>query len=135
MATLETLRFDNTYARLPEVFYRRVEPTPLPAPYLVSFNAAAAELIGLDPREAARPEFVENFGGNRRLPGGEPGAAVYAGHQFGTFVPQLGDGRAVLLGEAVGPRGGRWDMQLKGAGRFAEPPPEGSRRVVVSCSS
>ncbi|MDQ3805171.1 MAG: YdiU family protein [Acidobacteriota bacterium] len=116
MPTLETLRFDNTYARLPEVFYRRVEPTPLPAPYLVSFNAAAAELIGLDPREAARPEFVEYFGGNRRLPGGEPVAAVYAGHQFGTFVPQLGDGRAILLGEAVGPRGGRWDVQLKGAG-------------------
>jgi uncharacterized protein YdiU (UPF0061 family) len=116
MSTLETLRFDNTYARLPEVFYRRLEPTPLPAPYLVSFNAAAAGLIGLDPREAARPEFAEYFAGNRRLPGSEPVAAVYAGHQFGTFVPQLGDGRAILLGEAVNAQGGRWDVQLKGAG-------------------
>ena len=116
--TLETLRFDNTYARLPEAFYRRVEPTTLPAPYLVSFNDAAAELIGLDPREAARPEFVEYFSGNKLLPGAEPVSAIYAGHQFGTFVPQLGDGRAILLGEAVGaPGGGRWDVQLKGAGQ------------------
>jgi hypothetical protein len=117
MLTLETLRFDNTYARLPEAFYRRVEPTPLPAPHLVSFNAAAAELIGLDPREAGRPEFVEYFCGNRVPPGGEPLSAVYAGHQFGTYVPQLGDGRAILLGEAVGAGGRRWDVQLKGAGR------------------
>jgi serine/tyrosine/threonine adenylyltransferase len=116
-ATLETLRFDNTFARLPGAFYRRVNPTPLPSPYLVSFNAAAAELIGLDPREAERPEFVEYFSGNRLLPSSEPVSAIYAGHQFGTFVPQLGDGRAILLGEAVGDRGERWDVQLKGAGR------------------
>ena len=116
MPTLETIRFDNTYARLPEAFYRRVEPTPLPAPHLVSFNAEAAELIGLDPREASRPEFVEYFCGNKLLPGSEPLAAIYAGHQFGTFVPQLGDGRAILLGEAINARGERWDVQLKGAG-------------------
>ena len=115
-SALETLRFENTYARLPDAFYRRVEPTPLVKPYLVSFNRAAAELIGLDPREAERAEFVEYFSGNKPLPGSEPLAAVYAGHQFGTFVPQLGDGRAILLGEVVNTRGERWDVQLKGAG-------------------
>ena len=116
MADLENLRFDNTYARLPGIFYRRVEPTPLPAPYLVSFNEKAAELIGLDPQEVSKPEFVEYFTGNKLLPGSEPISAIYAGHQFGSFVPQLGDGRAILLGEAVNEKGERWDIQLKGAG-------------------
>ena len=116
MASLENLRFDNTYARLPENFYRRINPTPLPAPYLVSFNEKAAELIGLDPQETTKPKFVEYFTGNKLLPGSAPVSAIYAGHQFGTFVPQLGDGRAILLGEAVNEKGGRWDIQLKGAG-------------------
>ncbi len=116
MFTLETVRFDNTYAGLPEIFYRRVKPTPLPAPYLVSFNEKAAELIGLDPQEAQKPEFVEYFTGNKLLSGSEPISAIYAGHQFGTFVPQLGDGRAILLGEAVNNKGERFDIQLKGAG-------------------
>lgn len=116
MATLDNLVFDNTFARLPEVFFRRVEPTPLPAPYLVSFNEKAAELIGLDAGESAKPEFVEYFTGNKLFPGSEPISAIYAGHQFGTFVPQLGDGRAILLGEAVNAKGERFDVQLKGAG-------------------
>jgi len=116
MADLDNLHFDNTYARLPEVFYRRVNPTALPAPYLVSFNEKAAELIGLDPQEAAKPEFVEYFTGNKLLTGSEPISAIYAGHQFGTFVSQLGDGRAILLGEAVNEKGERYDIQLKGAG-------------------
>ena len=116
MFTLETLEFDNTYARLPEVFRRLVKPTALPAPYLVSFNQRAAELIDLDPREAARPEFADYFTGNKLFVGSEPIAAIYAGHQFGSFVPQLGDGRAILLGETVNERGERWDIQLKGAG-------------------
>lgn len=116
MFTLDNVRFDNTYARLPEAFYRRVNPTPLSAPYLVSFNAAVAELIGLDPQEVSKPEFVEYFTGNSLLPGSEPISAIYAGHQFGTFVPQLGDGRAILLGETVNERNEHWDIQLKGAG-------------------
>jgi uncharacterized protein YdiU (UPF0061 family) len=116
MAALDNLHFDNTYARLPEVFYRRVNPTPLPAPYLVSFNEKAAELIGLDPQEATKPEFVEYFTGNKLPAGSEPISAIYAGHQFGTFVSQLGDGRAILLGEAVNEKGERYDIQLKGAG-------------------
>lgn len=116
MNTLENLQFDNTFASLPENFYRRVEPTPLPAPYLVSFNNDAAELIGLDRDEAAKLEFVEYFTGNKSLPGSEPVSAIYAGHQFGHFVQQLGDGRAILLGEATGDNGERYDIQLKGAG-------------------
>lgn len=116
MNTLDNIRFNNTFASLPEVFYRRVQPTPLPAPYLVSFNRKAAELIGLDPNEAANPEFVEYFTGNKLLNGSVPVSAIYAGHQFGTFVQQLGDGRAILLGEAVNDKGERFDIQLKGAG-------------------
>ena len=115
-ARLEELRFDNRYGRLPPGFYTRLAPTPLPDPYLVAFNPAAADLIGLAPEEAQRAEFAEIFCGNRLLPGFDPLAAVYAGHQFGMFVPQLGDGRAILLGEAAGAQG-RWDLQLKGAGK------------------
>lgn len=119
MRRLEELQFDNTYARLPAAFHSRVSPTALPAPYLVSFNPAAAELIDLDPREAARPEFVEYFGGKLTLPGAEPLAMLYAGHQFGSYVPQLGDGRAILLGEVRRAGGAKWDLHLKGAGPTA----------------
>ena len=116
MVNLKNLHFDNTYARLPEKFYRRVTPTALPAPYLISFDEKVAELIGLDAGEAAKPEFVEYFTGNKILTGSEPISAIYAGHQFGVFVQQLGDGRAILLGEVVNENGERFDIQLKGAG-------------------
>lgn len=119
MRKLEELQFNNTYARLPPVFHSAIAPIPLPDPYLVSFNPAAAELIDLDPREAERPEFVEYFSGNRSLPGAEPLAMLYAGHQFGSYVPQLGDGRAILLGEVKNSRGAKWDLHLKGAGPTA----------------
>src|SRR5688500_7035146 len=98
MRTLEQLSFTNTYAALSDAFYQRVNPTPVPEPYLVAFNEDAARLIDLDPAEAKRPEFVEYFAGNRLLPGSSPVAMRYAGHQFGVYVPQLGDGRAILLG-------------------------------------
>ena len=116
MQKLETLTFDNTYARLPEAFFARQAPTPMPAPYLISFNADAAKLIDLHPDEAKRPEFAEYFSGNRTLPGSAPLAMLYAGHQFGHYVPQLGDGRAILLGEALSQTGQHWDIQLKGGG-------------------
>lgn len=116
MANLENLHFENTFASLPEKFYRRVSPTTLPAPYLVSFNEKVANLIGLDANEASKAEFVEYFTGNKILPNSEPISAIYAGHQFGTFVQQLGDGRAILLGEVVNESGERFDVQLKGAG-------------------
>ena len=95
---LETLSFDNTYARLPEAFHAKLNPTPFSSnPYLVSFNPAAAELIGLDSTEAKRPEFASLFGGSMLAPGMDPLAMLYSGHQFGVYVPQLGDGRAILL--------------------------------------
>ena len=91
---LAGLTWDNSYARLPAAFHTRLQPTPLPDPYLVAFNPDGAALLGLDPDEAARPGFLDAFAGNAPLPGSEPLAAIYAGHQFGVFVPQLGDGRA-----------------------------------------
>ena len=115
--TLEELPFDNTYARLPEAFYARVEPTPLPNPVLVSFNPDAAALLDLDPAEAARPEFAGAFGGQLLIPGSEPVAMLYSGHQFGIYAGQLGDGRAILLGEVRNSRGESWDLHLKGAGQ------------------
>ncbi|HKA06266.1 MAG TPA: YdiU family protein [Gemmataceae bacterium] len=117
MRTLVDLPFDNTYARLPAAFYQRVEPTPVPDPYLVAFNPDAARLIDLDPAEAQKADFVEYFAGNKLLPGSEPVAMKYAGHQFGSWVPQLGDGRAILLGEVKNAAGERWDLHLKGAGK------------------
>ncbi len=116
MRKLEQLNFENSFARLPGLFHSRLKPTPLPAPYLVSFNADAARLIDLDPGEAARGDFAEHFAGNRLLPGGDPLAMLYAGHQFGHYVPQLGDGRAILLGEVKNRVGETWEIQLKGAG-------------------
>ncbi|MFI5223613.1 MAG: protein adenylyltransferase SelO family protein, partial [Nitrospirales bacterium] len=114
---LESLTFDNTYARLSEAFYAKLHPTPFSEPpHLISFNPAAAELIDLDPDEAKRPEFAAVFGGSMLIPGMEPLAMLYSGHQFGVYVPQLGDGRAILLGEVRNKRGEKWDLHLKGAG-------------------
>ncbi|MBL8471291.1 MAG: YdiU family protein [Rhodocyclaceae bacterium] len=114
--SLETLPWVNSFARLAPAFYTRLEPWQLPDPYLVCASAEVAKLIGLSAPEIARPEFVQAFCGNLLLPGTEPLAAVYSGHQFGTWAGQLGDGRAHLLGEVRG-TGGNWEIQLKGAGR------------------
>ena len=115
--TLETLSFDNTYARLPPAFYAKLHPTPFGSPpYLVHANRAAAALIDLDQEQFQRPEFAALFGGKALAPGMEPLAMLYSGHQFGVYVPQLGDGRAILLGEATNEQGERWDLHLKGAG-------------------
>jgi len=108
--------FDNSYARLPERFYARLAPTPVAAPRLVKINRQFAIELGLDPDALASPEGVEILAGNRIAPGSEPIALAYAGHQFGGFVPQLGDGRAILLGETVDRSGVRRDIQLKGSG-------------------
>ena len=106
--------FDNTYARLPERFFARVAPTPVRAPRLIRVNAPLATQLGLDPEWLASEEGVEVLAGNCVPATAEPIATAYAGHQFGTFVPQLGDGRAVLLGELVDRGGVRRDIQLKG---------------------
>ena len=109
--------FDNTYARLPERFFTRTRPTPVASPRLIRVNGALAADLGLDPESLAAEDGVAVLAGNRTPEGAEPIATAYAGHQFGTFVPQLGDGRAILLGEVVDRSGIRRDIQLKGAGR------------------
>jgi hypothetical protein len=132
MKRLEELEFGDAAAGLPDAFHARVSPAPFPEPRLVAFSTAAATLIGLDPSEARRPEFARVFSGNELLPGMEPIASLYAGHQFGVYVPQLGDGRAMLLGRVV--EGGvRWDLQLKGAGTTPFSRGGDGRAVLRSC--
>lgn len=111
-----TFHFDNSYVGLPEHFYSRVNPKPVAAPRLIKVNAELARSLGLDPDALATPEGVEILAGNLVADGSEPLALAYAGHQFGHFVPQLGDGRANLLGEVVARDGVRYDIQLKGSG-------------------
>ncbi|MDB4983682.1 MAG: hypothetical protein JWM82_4434 [Myxococcales bacterium] len=108
--------FDNSYARLPERFFARVAPTPVRAPRLIRGNQPLAALLGLAPDVFEAPAGAALFAGNVVPEGAASIALAYAGHQFGGFVPQLGDGRALLLGEVVGTDGVRRDIQLKGAG-------------------
>jgi uncharacterized protein YdiU (UPF0061 family) len=108
--------FDNSYAALPDGFFARVAPTPVAAPRLVKLNERLARHLGLDPDWLASPEGVEVLAGKRVPEGADPIAMAYAGHQFGHFVPQLGDGRAILLGEVIDADGVRRDIQLKGSG-------------------
>ncbi|MDB5545235.1 MAG: protein of unassigned function [Hyphomicrobiales bacterium] len=109
-------RFDNSYVRLGESFHSRVLPTPVAAPRLLKLNRALALDLGLDPDALSSPEGVEVLAGNRLPAQSEPIAAAYSGHQFGHFNPNMGDGRAILLGEIVAPSGARFDIQLKGSG-------------------
>jgi uncharacterized protein YdiU (UPF0061 family) len=107
--------FDNSYARLPQQFFADQAPTPVAAPILIKFNEALAHELGLDV-DTLRQNTAAIFSGNELLPGSQPIAMAYAGHQFGNFVPQLGDGRAILLGEVKDHNGKRRDIQLKGSG-------------------
>ena len=111
------IAFNNTYARLPGHFFARIDPTPSPAPKLIKLNVDLARKLNLDAEVLAGPQGIEVLAGNQIAEGSEPIALAYAGHQFGHFVPQLGDGRANLLGEVVGSDGQRYDIQLKGSGR------------------
>ena len=113
---MTALPFDNSYARLPERFFARRAPTSVAAPRLIRLNRALAADLGLDPDWIAGPEGVAALAGNAVPQGADPIAAAYAGHQFGQFVPQLGDGRAILLGEVIDRDGRRRDIQLKGSG-------------------
>jgi len=115
--SLDQLPLDNRFARLGDTYGSRVTPTPLSRPRLLHVNRDVAAMLELDPAQLDSPAFVETFAGNRPLPGGAPFAALYAGHQFGVYVPQLGDGRAILLGQLRNSRGEIWDLQLKGAGK------------------
>src|SRR5579862_7214477 len=109
--------FDNTYSRLPERFFARQEPARVPEPKLIRLNLGLAAKLRLDADWLQSPDGVAMLAGNAVPEGAEPIAQAYAGHQFGGFVPQLGDGRALLLGEVVDTEGKRFDVQLKGSGR------------------
>src|SRR5690606_6722364 len=124
------LRYDNAFVRdLPgdpvhgprvrEVrqAWSAVMPTAVAAPSLLAHSREMAAAVGLSEAELRSPDFAEVFAGNRLLPGMQPFAANYGGHQFGQWAGQLGDGRAISLGEALNATGERWELQLKGAGR------------------
>jgi uncharacterized protein YdiU (UPF0061 family) len=113
---LPRLPFDNSYVRLPDRFFARLDPTPVIAPRLVKLNLGLADELGLGADALSSEAGVAVLAGNRIASGSEPIALAYAGHQFGNFVPQLGDGRAILLGEVVDRQGRRRDIQLKGSG-------------------
>jgi len=127
---MQTLRFDNSFVReLPPdphigpqrrqvhgALYSWVEPTPVSAPRLVAHSPEVAALLGIDAADIASPAFAQVFGGNALLDGMQPYAANYGGHQFGHWAGQLGDGRAITLGEIINAAGERWELQLKGAG-------------------
>lgn len=110
------IAFNNSYIKLPERFFSRQLPTPVAAPLMIRANYALARELGIDPAWLDTPEALQVLAGNEILPAAAPIATVYAGHQFGHWNPQLGDGRAVLLGEVIGNDGQRYDIQLKGAG-------------------
>src|SRR6202165_4754952 len=118
MLTFMTVHFpfQNTYAALPANFFARVAPTPVTSPRLIKLNRPLAVQLGLDPHRLQTPEGAEILAGKRIPDGADPIAMAYAGHQFGHFVPQLGDGRAILLGEVIDADGVRRDIQLKGSG-------------------
>ena len=111
------ISLSNTYSGLPGRFFAHVRPTGVAQPRMLKFNHALAAELGLDAPELDSHEGAEIFSGNSVPDGITPIAMAYAGHQFGGFVPQLGDGRAILLGEVVDRNGIRRDIQLKGAGR------------------
>ncbi len=128
--TMQSLRFDNAFVRRlpadPEVgarrrqvhkaLYSRVEPTKVTAPRLIAHSKEVAALVGIAAADIGSPSFAAVFGGNALLEGMQPYAANYGGHQFGNWAGQLGDGRAITLGETVNAQGERWELQLKGAG-------------------
>ncbi|MGC1498191.1 MAG: YdiU family protein [Sulfitobacter sp.] len=106
--------FDNSYAALPDAFFTRLDPTPVKDPKLIAFNHDLAPILGISSREMADASQI--FAGNAVPDGAAPLAQLYAGHQFGNYNPQLGDGRAILLGEVIDTKGIRRDIQLKGSG-------------------
>ena len=129
-AAMLSFEFDNAFVRdLPGdpetgprirqvqgAAYSLVDPTPVAAPRLLAHSAEMAARLGLDEADVASARFAQVFGGNELLAGMQPFAANYGGHQFGHWAGQLGDGRAITLGEAVNAAGERWELQLKGAG-------------------
>ncbi|OED44262.1 hypothetical protein ACH42_07990 [Endozoicomonas sp. (ex Bugula neritina AB1)] len=133
MRSLNQLDFNNTFSRLPEGFYSSLPATPLHNPKFVAYSPSAGQLLDLQDSTALRDQLTQVCSGNAILPGSEPIATVYSGHQFGVYVPQLGDGRSLLLGEVRNSQDEKWDLHLKGGGptpysRFGD-----GRAVLRSC--
>ncbi|MFC4995606.1 protein adenylyltransferase SelO [Rubritalea tangerina] len=115
---MPAIPFDNSYATLPESLYTKLPPESVPSPNLICVNRTLAKKLGISPEFLQSPEGLQALSGNAILQGSEPLAQAYAGHQFGHYSPQLGDGRAILLGEIISPSDDqRYDIQLKGSGR------------------
>ena len=114
---MPAIHFDNTYAQLPESFFTKLSPAQVPQPELLRINSELASMLSIDTDWLQAPEGISVLSGNAIADGSEPLAQAYAGHQFGGYNPQLGDGRAILLGEIIGTDSKRYDMQLKGSGR------------------
>ncbi len=112
-----TFNFENTYAKLPETFYQQINPSPVKNPKLIEINEELLDYFKIDSEFIKSKEGVSVLSGNKIVEGSKPIAMAYAGHQFGNFVHQLGDGRAVLLGEIISKDGLRFDLQLKGSGK------------------
>ena len=115
MTPLHTLKFNNRFAQLDEVFFTKQAAQPLPEPYLVDVSESCAALLGIDYQACFKPEFADYIVGNLPIPNTDPLAQIYSGHQFGSYNPRLGDGRGLLLGEIDTPSG-HWELHLKGAG-------------------
>ncbi|HEX5107111.1 MAG TPA: YdiU family protein [Vicinamibacterales bacterium] len=140
------LTFDNAFVReLPGdrsesphprqvhgALYSRVDPAPVAAPRLLAYSPEVAALLGIDEADVRSRAFAEVFAGNALLEGMDPYAANYGGHQFGQWAGQLGDGRAITLGETINTAGQRWELQLKGAGRTAYSRTADGRAVLRS---
>ena len=108
------VNFDNSYSRLPENFYEKINPESVTDPKLIVFNNDLGKKLGIG-NTRSKEALAKVFSGNLLPDGSEPIALAYAGHQFGNFVPQLGDGRALLLGEIINQEQERFDIQLKGS--------------------
>ncbi|MCK4675405.1 MAG: YdiU family protein, partial [Gammaproteobacteria bacterium] len=114
---MNPIHFDNRYVNLGKTFYVKTSPSPVADPGLIKFNKDLAEMLGLSVTELDSNDAAALFSGNVIPDGAVPLAMAYAGHQFGHFNPQLGDGRAILLGEIISADGDSFSMQLKGSGR------------------
>ncbi len=117
MNSINQLNFNNRFVQLGEDYFQAKPPVPVNSPRLVAFNSDAAKLIGLDADHVNEKELAEFLSGNQSLPGSAPLAMAYSGHQFGSYNPQLGDGRGLLLGEIKNALGEFWDIYLKGSGQ------------------
>ncbi len=133
MTSLADLKFDNSFAALPEGFHSRVTPSPLAGTHLISVSPASAALLEMTPEQLCSEQAMAWLSGQIPLPDGDPVAMCYAGHQFGYYVPQLGDGRALILGEVCTGSSGHWELQLKGSG-LTPYSREGDGRAVLRSS-